>query len=367
MGERSAADVVVISQLPPPVHGSTIMTRTFLEACREMGFVPFLVDRRFSTSVGEIGRTSPRKFLSAFSLLTRLWRALDQNRAAAVVFFTTNRPPSFWMDVVLSLLLRAKRRDYIAYVHTSGYSDLAAAGWLQARGVRTMLAGATSVVVLGESMKNDVREFNEVIDVIPNTVAAGEPARDQLHEGPQLVYVSNLIPGKGAEDFMRIVDRCLVEVPAARAVVVGGAATPEYTNELRAMLRPESQARVNFAGPLFDAERDSVVAASSVLVFPSSYRFEAQPLTLLEALRLAVPLVAYDVGGIRDVVEEGVNGYLVAKNDWVAASDRCLEVMHSTDLQRRLSADARRTFDSRYGPDRYRRAWQSLLARRAQR
>ncbi|WP_181439471.1 glycosyltransferase family 4 protein [Curtobacterium sp. MCBD17_032] len=365
MAERSTVDVIAISQLPPPVHGSTIMTRTFLESCDKLGLVTSLVDRRFSTSVGEIGETSLRKLFAAFSLFTRLWRALDRHRAASVVFFTTNRPPSFWMDVLLSLLLRAKRRDYIAYVHTSGYSELAAMGRLQARGVRAMLAGARSVVVLGESMKDDVRGFNDVIQVIPNTVGTVEPAGTQVHESPQLVYVSNLIPGKGAEDFMRIADRCLTEVPTARAVVIGGTSSPEYTNDLRAMLSPDSQARVRFAGPLFDAERDDVVAASSVLVFPSSYRFEAQPLTLLEGLRLAVPVVAYDVGGIKDIVADGVNGYLVTKNDWLASSDRCLAVLRSADLRRHLSAGARQTFDKRFSLVGYRRAWQSLLSGRA--
>ncbi|PZF11072.1 hypothetical protein DEJ25_11875 [Curtobacterium sp. MCPF17_011] len=340
------------------------MTRTFVETCAEIGLTTTLVDRRFSTSVDEIGGTSMRKLLSAVSLFTRLWRSLGRNRSASVVFFTTNRTPSFWMDVLMSMLLRVSSRAYIAYVHTSGYSELAESGRLQERGVRLMLGGASSVVVLGDSMKQDVVSFNGAVHVIPNTVSGLERAAEPTAQGPQMTFVSNLIPGKGAEDFMRIADRCLAATPKAHAVVVGGSTTSKYTDELRAILSPQVRARVRFAGPLFDEDRDRVVAASSVLVFPSTYRFEAQPLTLLESLRLAVPVVAYDVGGIGDVVEDGTNGYLLPKSDWVSASNRCLEILRSVELQKELSAGARESFDSRFTVHDYRRAWRSLLTER---
>jgi glycosyltransferase involved in cell wall biosynthesis len=362
--ERTSADVIVISQLPPPVHGSTIMTGTFIDACAEMGLTTALVDRRFSTSVEEIGGTSARKLLSAVSLTARLWRAVGRHRSASIVFFTTNRAPSFWMDVIMSLLLRAKRRGYIAYVHTSGYSQLAESGGLHERGVRLMLGGASSVVVLGESMRNDVTRFNASVQVIPNTVTGAEGTAVKTSDCAQMTFVSNLIPGKGAEDFMRIADRCLAAAPMAHAVVVGRSSTPHYTDELQSMLTPEVRSRVRFAGPLYDGDRDRVVAASSVLVFPSTYQFEAQPLTLLESLRLAVPVIAYDVGGVGDVVEDGANGYLVGKSDWTAASDRCLEILRSQELQRELSAGARRSFDARFGMEDYRNAWQSVLTGR---
>ncbi len=194
MPEQESAEVMVISQLPPPVHGSTMMTQTFVGTCEGVGLRVCLVDRRFSTSVDEIGGTSIRKLLSAISLFGRLWRSLGQHRFAPVVFFTTNRAPSFWMDVLMSALLRLKRRNYIAYVHTSGYSELADSGKWQDRGVRLMLGGATSVVVLGESMRADVERFNAAVNVIPNTVAGAEPWVPSGAGSPQLLFLSNLIP-----------------------------------------------------------------------------------------------------------------------------------------------------------------------------
>ncbi|EYT62940.1 MULTISPECIES: glycosyltransferase family 4 protein [Curtobacterium] len=358
---EAGADVVVISQLPPPVHGSTIMTRTFLDAISRSGLRAVLVDRRFSKSVDEIGGTSLKKVLSAFSLLLRLGNALRRNRRAVVVFFTTNRPPSFWVDVIMSAVLQVLRRPYIAYVHTSGYRELADRGAMQRRGVALLLGGATSVVVLGESMVADVRRFNDSLITIPNAVSAKERKPASGSDASPIVFLSNLIPGKGAEDFMRIANRCLASTPGSRAVVIGRASSEEYLDGLRALLAPHVRDRVNFTGALFDEERDDVLSTAAVLVFPSTYRYEAQPLTVLEAMRLGVPVVAYDVGGLGDVIEDNENGFLVASGDWEAASDRCREILSSERDRERLAAGALATSREGFGLTRYSAAWAKVL------
>lgn len=360
---EASADVVVISQLPPPVHGSTIMTRTFLEVLHRSGLRAVLVDRRFSKSVDEIGGTSLKKILSAFSLLLRLGNALRRNRGAAVVFFTTNRPPSFWVDVMMSATLQVLRRPYIAYVHTSGYQELADRGAGQRRGVALLLGGAASVVVLGESMVADVRRFNDSIRTIPNAVPERQRKATPVAEASSIVFLSNLIPGKGAEDFMRIANRCLDSAPGSRAVVIGRASSDEYLDGLRALLDPHVRHRVNFTGARFDEDRDDVLSTAAVLVFPSTYRYEAQPLTVLEAMRLGVPVVAYDVGGLRDVIEDGKNGFLVGLGDWEAASERCREILSSQRERERLAAGALATSRERFGLAQYSAAWVALLER----
>ncbi|WP_182046059.1 glycosyltransferase family 4 protein [Curtobacterium sp. ME26] len=358
-------DVIVISQLPPPVHGSTVMTRTFMDVLVGSGRRPVLVDRRFSRSVDEIGSKSIKKVFSGISLLFRLGTTLRHHRDAAVVFFTTNRPPSFWVDVVMSVELRMLRRPYIAYVHTSGYRALAERGALHRGGVALLLGGATSLVVLGKSMLRDVQQFNEAPSVIPNAVGGPERRATAVGGSSTIAFLSNLIPGKGAEDFMRIANRCLTNAPDARAIVIGRASSDGYAEGLRAILDPEVRDRVDFIGAIFDEARDGLLATASVLVFPSTYRYEAQPLTVLEAMRVGVPVVAYDVGGLRDVIDDDVNGFLVRSGDWEAASERCRIILSSRDDRDRLAAGALRTFRERFGLARYSAAWTELLERGA--
>src|SRR5690606_17277143 len=86
------AGVVVISQLPPPTHGSTLMTKVFLEVLDDLGIEWRLVDRRFSRTVGEVGSFKLRKVGAAAGLVTRLLTRLLRRRPAACIFFVTTRP-----------------------------------------------------------------------------------------------------------------------------------------------------------------------------------------------------------------------------------------------------------------------------------
>jgi hypothetical protein len=102
-------DVVVISQLPPPVHGSTLMTRAFLDALDTKSIPWRLIDRRFSRTIGEIGRFSPRKVAEGLGLILRLGGAVARRRPQVVVLFATTRSFSFLIDWAVSELLGSFR------------------------------------------------------------------------------------------------------------------------------------------------------------------------------------------------------------------------------------------------------------------
>ena len=120
-----ATDVVVISQLPPPIHGSTLMTKTFVSTIDSLDLSWSIVDRRFSTSVSDVGRFSLRKVLSALLMPLRLAWVLWRERPRVVVFFVTNRSFSFIVDCVLCVVLRIFRQSTVRYVHSDGYRGLA--------------------------------------------------------------------------------------------------------------------------------------------------------------------------------------------------------------------------------------------------
>jgi glycosyltransferase involved in cell wall biosynthesis len=52
---------------------------------------------------------------------------------------------------------------------------------------------------------------------------------------------------------------------------------------------------------------------SHIFVFPTFYYYECFPLVLLEAMQHALPVISTDEGGIPDIAETGITGYIVAK------------------------------------------------------
>jgi glycosyltransferase involved in cell wall biosynthesis len=99
---------------------------------------------------------------------------------------------------------------------------------------------------------------------------------------------------------------------------------------------------------------------SHALALPTYYPFEAQPLVILEALNAGTPVIATDHGGIRDVVNPGINGFTVAQRDPADLAARLGQVRHS-GLWEELSKGARKSFEVLYHPTRVRELWADCL------
>jgi glycosyltransferase involved in cell wall biosynthesis len=93
----------------------------------------------------------------------------------------------------------------------------------------------------------------------------------------------------------------------------------------------------------------ALIAEAAVVVLTSSY--ESFGYVLAEANCLGVPVVGTDVDGIRDVIDDGVNGYLVAPGDAASMAERIARLMNDralwTEMSARAVAEAHARFDIR--------------------
>jgi glycosyltransferase involved in cell wall biosynthesis len=129
-------------------------------------------------------------------------------------------------------------------------------------------------------------------------------------------------------------------------------------------------AKVVFTGRRDDVP--SVTAALDVAVLPS-YR-EALGLVILEAMALSRPVVATNVGGIPEMVEDGVTGLLVPPRDPGALADAIVRLLTDHPLADTLGRNGYRLVRERFGVERmmaaleelYDEAWRAWCARAGQ-
>ena len=104
---------------------------------------------------------------------------------------------------------------------------------------------------------------------------------------------------------------------------------------------------------LFLGYQDDVApfyAAFDALVLPSAN--EGTPVSAIEALASGRPVVATRVGGVPDVVRDGIDGFLVDPGDVDALADRLADLASDPDLARRMGETGRSRVLSRYSVDR---------------
>jgi glycosyltransferase involved in cell wall biosynthesis len=131
-----------------------------------------------------------------------------------------------------------------------------------------------------------------------------------MEPGSQIVgVVARLETEKGHLTLLEAWPRVLRSSPDAYLLVVGEGSRRAELEALAADLKVAH--RVVFTGRRDDVP--AVTAALDVAVLPS-YR-EAQGLTVLEAMALSRPVVASNVGGIPEMIEDGVSGLMVPPHD----------------------------------------------------
>jgi glycosyltransferase involved in cell wall biosynthesis len=98
--------------------------------------------------------------------------------------------------------------------------------------------------------------------------------------------------------------------------------------------------RVHFLGQRNDVARRLAAAQVSLL----ATNWEGFPLSILEAMRAGLPVVASDVGGVAESVRDGESGFLVARGDVTQLRDRIERLLTDPGLRARLGASGRQRF-----------------------
>ena len=102
--------------------------------------------------------------------------------------------------------------------------------------------------------------------------------------------------------------------------------------------------RVRFLGQRMDVDQILARAQASLLVT----NWEGFPLSILEAMRAGLPVVASSVGGVGESVSDGETGYLVPRGDVEVLRDRIGRLLTSAELRSRLGANARTLYEQRF-------------------
>ncbi len=150
-----------------------------------------------------------------------------------------------------------------------------------------------------------------------------------------LMHISNFRPLKRLGDVVRIFERVRQRLNA-RLVLVGDG--PEYGSTMELVGELGLSQWVRFVGVVEDIA--SVLKGADLLLLPSET--ESFGLVALEAMASGVPVVATEVGGLPEVVEHGVTGFLAPVGDVERMAGFCLEILSDCTVSRRYARAARK-------------------------
>ncbi len=191
------------------------------------------------------------------------------------------------------------------------------------------------------------------ITVIPNPATAHDHPYDA--DSCTILSVGHLLENKGYHRVVEIGKQILPSRPQWRWVICGEG--PERQRLEAAIAAAGLEKQILLPGLIRDMDEQYKTAAIQVLTSD----MEGLPMTLLEGKGWGLPLVAFDImTGPSDIIDDGVNGYLIAPFDLDAMAEKLVSMMDCVETRRQLS------LESQFGMEKYAETfiihqWEQLL------
>lgn len=292
--------VLVIGPFPPPVHGFAVATRDLASMLELRGFRVVRIDLKSAKGVHGIWGSIRLR-------MAQLGSVMAGAREGATVYLAFSGGLRQLVDLMFLLVARSAGAKILIHHHSFAYID-------RPRGiVRACFSAAgpsaTHIVLCGQMKKRLQGEYASVrqVEVLSNVGLQGLEVGARRRDALQCVgYFSALTAAKGIFVFLDVVEKIAPIYPEMQFVIAGPCTDDEIAARVNALCGKYSQLR--YVGSVFGAEKRQFLDSLDVLLFPTQYRNEAEPIAIWEAIAMGVPVIAWDrgcIGGIIGTHPEG--------------------------------------------------------------
>jgi len=190
-------------------------------------------------------------------------------------------------------------------------------------------------IAVSQFYRNKMIEFGfspEQVVCIPNYIDASKFERDYADEGYAL-YFGRLSHEKGLDHLLE----AAALVPNIPLYVAGTGPSEEL---LKKQALEKGLSNVKFLGFVSGDKLLDLISKASFTVIPSVW-YENCPMSVLESLALRTPVIGAQIGGIPELVNEGVDGVTYQAENSQALADAMLAMMDNTEARKRMGEEGR--------------------------
>jgi len=177
----------------------------------------------------------------------------------------------------------------------------------------------------------------------------------ESYEDNTLLYIGTIIRKKGVLELAKIFNEIVKESPKAQLKLIGGDSGDIQTGSastytmMDTVFTDQARANVSYLGKIPYAEVQDHIKKAHVSVFPSFA--ETLGMVTIESMALQKPVVNTSIGWAKELIDDGVNGYLVHPSNIELYSERILQLFNDHNLCLQIGKAAREKVDTTFDID----------------
>jgi glycosyltransferase involved in cell wall biosynthesis len=275
---------------------------------------------------------------------------------------------AFWRDCVYLLICKLFGRKVVFQLH-GGSLELLCVNGVVRQIVRAAFSLPDAIVLLASV---ELQQFaaqlgmRQRLSIVPNAVQLSEygPA-ERPHSGQvrHLGFLARLVRTKGVFEAIQAVEVLHQEPQFGNLELRIAGSGPDF-EEIERYINERGLAHcVTLAGPIYGRAKVDFLRQIDVLLLPTYA--EGLPYTILESLAAGAPVVTTKVGGIPDVVVDGVHGILIDSHEAIDVTRALRKLAESPEKLQEMSKNCRQWASQRLGLDRLAQQFGEIYARLA--
>lgn len=333
--------------LPPPYYGSNISSKNLISSPlinREFELDVLAIS--YNQKVENVGSLRLKKLFLMINFFFIICKKSFQKHDL-VYFVPAISGIAFIRDLLLILPLKLQKKNIIIHLRGKGISNKAGESVLY-KWLYKFFFKNTSVICLSERLFDDIKDvFNGPKYVVNNGIKSESyPHYKKNNEIPVILYLSNFMETKGILILLEAANLLKIQKFQFKLNLVG-APRGDIMNKINYLISKYSlENYIISIGPKYENEKKEAFQNADIFVFPTYH--EAWGLVNLEAMQAALPVISTDEGAIPDIIDDGLTGFIVKKQDPIDLAQKIAVLLKDEKLRIEMGKKGKEKFLNKY-------------------
>ena len=352
MIDNSLKKILFILQIPPPVHGSSIMGQTIVQSqiinesfnCRYINLLT-------STTINEIGEKSIYKLWRYLIIILKVFYYLVKFRPNLCYISITAKGSAFYKDAVVAIIVKLFKIKVIYHFHNKGIKEKQEI-WFDNLLYRIVLSNS-KIILLSKRLYPDIQKYvqKENVYYCPNGIATicADKNLDIIRKPKdkvEILFLSNLLKSKGVFILLKALQILKNKKYKFHCTFVGGEGDISFVQLSKEFKNLGLDNYVKYVGKKYGHDKEFYFRNSEIFVLPTLN--DTFGLVNLEAMQYSLPVISTYEGGIEDIVKNNYTGYLVSPDNVDELVCALEKLIINPELRNKMGREGRIRFKNNF-------------------